>query len=88
MIKRLGGLVLNVYSEINEWIDYIFLLSSKDEYERAAEIVQKAYDDWFKLDIVDDSVQCVPIAEYIYEQLREEGIMATLYSIETEVDRE
>lgn len=82
MIKRLGGLVLNVYSELNEWIDYIFLLSSEAEYEQAAEIVQKAYDDWF--DMLNKDIQAVPIAEYIYEQLREHGIIASLYYIETD----
>ena len=86
MINRLGNLVLNIYSEANPWIDYIFLLNSKEEYDKAAEIVQKAYDDWFGL--LDDGVHDIPIAEYIHEQLKEAGINATLYCIEEEKNEE
>ena len=86
MIKRLGDLVLNIYSEANPWIDYIFLLNSEEEYDKAAEIVQKAYDDWF--DLLDDGVHDIPIAEYIHEQLKEASINATLYCIEEEKNEE
>ena len=86
MIKRLGDLVLNIYSEANPWMDYIFLLNSEEEYDKAAEIVKKAYDDWF--DLLDDGVHDIPIAEYIHEQLKEAGINVTLYCIEVEEDEE
>lgn len=86
MINRLGDLVLNIYSEANPWIDYIFLLNSEEEYDKAAEIVQKAYDDWF--DLLDDGVHDIPIAEYIHEQLKEASINATLYCIEEEKNEE
>ena len=86
MINRLGDLVLNIYSEANPWIDYIFLLNSEEEYDKAAEIVQKTYDDWF--DLLDDGVHDIPIAEYIHEQLKEAGINATLYCIEDEKNEE
>ena len=77
MIQRLSEEIINVYSDMNPWIDYIFLLNNKEEYDKAAEIVQKAYNDWFGL--LDDGVHDIPIAEYIHEQLKEAGIITTLY---------
>lgn len=77
MIQRLSEEIINVYSDMNPWIDYIFLLNNKEEYDKAAEIVQKAYNDWF--DLLDDGVYDIPIAEYIHEQLKEAGIITTLY---------
>lgn len=86
MIQRLSEEIINVYSDMNPWIDYIFLLNNKEEYDKAAEIVQKAYNDWF--DLLDDGVHGIPIAEYIHEQLKEAGINATLYCIEEEKNEE
>lgn len=39
---------LHVYSELNTWIDFVITLSQSEDEDRAKQIAEQAYEDWFK----------------------------------------
>lgn len=47
MVEVLKNSVIRVQSSMNEWMDCIFLVS-KDDEERAKEVLQKAWDDFWE----------------------------------------
>lgn len=67
-------LCINVYSDMNPWIDFCIIISGKD-YTRAYEIVKQAYDDWWNL----PEGETTPIACYIREKLKENKIEYDMY---------
>ena len=64
---------INVYSDLNPWIDFVIITDDSEDIKTAEEIVQKAEDDWWK-DKEDE-----PIAEYIGRRLYENGIEFEVY---------
>lgn len=65
-------LCINVYSDMNPWIDFCIIISNMD-YARAYEIVKKAQYDWWGLP------ETTPIADYIGEKLKENQIGYEMY---------
>ena len=61
---------INVYSDMNTWIDFCILVSDTD-FNKAMEITAKAYDDWWDSEEADSDI---PIAEYIGMKLTENNI--------------
>ena len=39
---------LHVYSELNTWIDFVITLSQSEDGDRAKQIAEQAYENWFK----------------------------------------
>ena len=66
---------INVYSDMNTWIDFCIVIGTYDNFTKAEEIVQKAYDDWWEL----PDAQFLPIAEYIGNCLEDNGIKFDMY---------
>jgi hypothetical protein len=77
MIERKSA--IHVYSEINEWIDFCIVVEDED-CDRAEEIVNKAYDDWFADDFTSDET----LADYIGNCLVASGIIYEIFSKEEE----
>lgn len=64
---------INVYSELNEWIDFCIVIDAHEDFVKAEEIVNKAYSDWF------DNETCEPITDYITRHLMENEIDFEIY---------
>ena len=65
---------INVWSDMNTWIDFCILISDKD-LEKAEEIVRKAYDDWWEL----PDAQFEPLADWVSRRLKENEIEFEIY---------
>lgn len=66
---------INLYSKWNTWIDFCILIPSQEDFEKAKEIVQKAYDDWWE----DSDAQYETIGDYIGIRLSENDIEYEIY---------
>ena len=73
---------INVYSDMNTWIDFCIVLNDNHKLLRAEEIVRKAYDDWWEL----PDAQFEPIADWIGRCLEENGIEFEIYFKDEEED--
>ena len=76
---------INVSSELNTWIDYIFVLEDDSRKEEAAKILEKAYNDWFDSTVKSDGYT---ILEYLEKSLEDAGIKVTAYIKEDKGDEE
>ena len=73
---------INVYSDMNTWIDFCIVIGVYEDFTKAEEIVQKAYDDWWEL----PDAEFLPIAEYIGNCLEDNGIEFDMYYSNEEED--
>ena len=66
---------INVYSDMNTWIDFCVVIGEYEDFGKAEDIVRKAYDDWWDL----PDAQFEPIADYIAARLTDEDIEFEMY---------
>ena len=66
---------INVYSEMNPWIDFCIVLTDEKDIPDAKEIIEQAYDSWFSAKNQTDE----PIMEYISRRLTEVCIEHEIY---------
>lgn len=71
---------INVYSEMNPWIDFCIVLENKNEILDAREIIEQSYDSWFSAKNQTDE----PIMEYISRRLNEVCIWHEIYFTDKE----
>ena len=64
---------INVYSDMNPWIDFCIVIGAYEDFNKANVIIRNAYDDWFS-DKTDE-----PIADYICRLLCENDIEFEIY---------
>ena len=64
---------INVWSDMNTWINFCILV--ENDFEKAEEIVKKAYDDWWEL----EDAQFEPLGDYVSRCLYESGIEFEIY---------
>lgn len=64
---------INVWSDMNTWINFCILV--ENDFEKAEEIVKKAYDDWWEL----DDAQFESLGDYVSRCLYENGIEFEIY---------
>lgn len=64
---------INVYSELNPWINFCIVIGAFEDFTKAEEIVQAAYDEWFENES-DES-----IVDYISQCLTENDIDHEMY---------
>lgn len=64
---------INVWSDMNTWIDFCILVDN--DFEKAEEIVRKAYDDWWEL----EDAAFEPLGDYVSRCLYESGIEFEMY---------
>lgn len=70
-----GGLI-NVYSDMNPWIDYVISVDgSLETFNKAKEIVAKAFDKWF----TDEETNSMTMADWIGMHLGVAGIRYDFY---------
>ena len=69
---------INVWSDMNTWIDFCILVDN--DFNKAEEIVRKAYDDWLEL----EDAQFEPLGDYVSRCLYESGIEFEMYFKESE----
>ena len=66
---------INVYSEMNPWIDFCIVLENENDISDAREIIEQSYDSWFSAKNQTDE----PIMEYISRRLTEVCICHEIY---------
>ena len=66
---------INVYSEMNPWIDFCIVLEDEKDVTEAKEIIEQAYEEWFSSDNATD----LPIADYISDKLSDVCIWHEIY---------
>ena len=71
---------INVYSEMNPWIDFCIVLENENDILDAREIIQQSYDSWFSAKNQTDE----PIMEYISRRLMEVCIWHEIYFTDKE----
>lgn len=71
MTRTITG--INLYSDMNPWIDFIVVLENLKDYEQAEEIISQAFDEWNDGDLMET------ISEYICEKLKKNGIEHEVY---------
>ena len=71
---------INVYSEMNPWIDFCIVLENENDISNAMEIIQQSYDSWFSAKNQTDE----PIMEYISRRLNEVCIWHEIYFTDKE----
>ena len=69
---------IQVYSDVNTFIDFIINVTDKSKETMATEIVAKAYDDWFDSE-GHPEIADIPIAEYISMCLNDSSIEHEMY---------
>lgn len=73
MIQVTSG--INVFSDMNTWIDFIIIPANYEDFTKAEEIVRKAYDDWWTL----PDAEFEPIADWICRCLNNNDIEFEIY---------
>lgn len=71
---------INVYSEMNPWIDFCVVLEDEKDVDDAKEIIEQAYNEWFSAKNQTDE----PIMEYISRRLTEVCIWHEIYFTDKE----
>lgn len=66
---------INVWSDMNTWIDFCVVIGAYEDLTKAEEVVQKAYDDWWEL----EDAQFEPLGDYVSRCLYESGIEFEIY---------
>ena len=64
---------INVYSELNTWIDFCVVIGMYEDFNKAEDIIHNAYDDWFSNETDE------PIADYICRLLCENDVEFEIY---------
>jgi len=73
--------VMNLYSDMNKQIDFIIVVENEAQVELAEQIIEEAYSNWFDLENYPE-LQCIPIGDYIREELNNKGIQYEWYTKE------
>ena len=71
---------INVWSDMNTWIDFCVVIGVYEDLTKAEEIVRKAYDDWWEL----EDAAFESIGDYVSRCLNENGIEFEIYFKESE----
>ena len=71
---------INVYSEMNPWIDFCVVLENENDISDARKIIEQSYDSWFSAKNQTDE----PIMEYISRRLNEVCIWHEIYFTDKE----
>ena len=66
---------INVYSEMNPWIDFCVVLENEKDIDDATKIIEQAYNEWFSATNQTDE----PIMEYISRRLTDVCIWHEIY---------
>ena len=80
MVQTTTG--INVFSDMNTWIDFIIIPCKSKDFTKAEEIVSKAYDDWWTL----PDAEFEPIADWVSRCLTENDIEFDIYFKNEEED--
>ena len=68
---------INIYSELTPYFDMVVLVSD-DDINRTKEILDKAYDNWFNLEL-NPEIQSIPIGDYLTDELNKADIYYEIY---------
>ena len=80
MVQTTTG--INVFSDMNTWIDFVIIPCNDEDFTKAEEIISKAYDDWWTL----PDAEFEPIADWVSRCLTENDIEFDIYFKNEEED--
>lgn len=66
---------INLYSDMNTWIDFVIIPCKSEDFNKAKEVVEKAFDDWWSA----PEAECEPIGDWVSDKLKENGIEFEIY---------
>lgn len=66
---------INIYSEMNPWIDFCIVLKYETDVSDAKEIIEQTYNEWF----LPDNATDLSITEYISRRLTDACIWHEMY---------
>ena len=73
MVQTTTG--INVFSDMNTWIDFIIIPCKSKDFNKAKEVIEKAYDDWWTV----PDAEFEPIGDWVSDKLKENGIEFEIY---------
>ena len=73
---------INVFSDMNTWIDFVIIPCNNEDFTKAEEIVSKAYDDWWTV----PEAEFEPIGDWVSRCLTENDIEFDIYFKNEEED--
>lgn len=73
--------VINIYSDLNEQLDFIVEIENEFDMDRAEQIIEEAYNDWWDLE-ANPELQFVMMEDYIRGKLTINGIKHEWYTKE------
>ena len=73
---------INVFSDMNTWIDFVIIPCNNEDFTKAEEIVSKAYDDWWTV----PDAEFEPIGDWVSRCLTENDIEFDIYFKNEEED--
>ena len=79
-----GGLI-NVYSDLNPWIDYVIsIYGGFETFNKAKEIIKAAFTSWFE----DEDAHAITMVDWIKEKLDTADIVYDFYYKEESDDED
>ena len=73
MVQTTTG--INVFSDMNTWIDFIIIPCKSKDFNKAKEVIENAYDDWWTV----PDAEFEPIADWICRCLDNNDIEFEIY---------
>ena len=71
--KDTGVRAIHIYSELNEQIDFVIVVSETTDMKLLVRIIDNAYEDWFDME-GKLNLQSIPVCEFISEMIDMAGI--------------
>lgn len=80
IVRVING--INVFSDMNTWIDFVIIPCKSEDFNKAKEVAEKAFDDWWTA----PEAECEPIGDWVSDKLKENNIEFEIYFKEEESD--
>lgn len=82
MVQTTTG--INVFSNMNTWIDFVIIPCNDKDFTKAEEIIEKAEDTYW----TDEDAQCETMADWIGSKLEENNISFEIFFKNNEEEEE
>ena len=70
---------IHIYSELNEQIDFVVVVSENEDMETLTHLIDNACEDWLDIE-GNPNLQCIPICDFISDMLDMAGIAHWIFS--------
>lgn len=70
---------IHIYSELNEQIDFVVVVSETEDMETLTHLIDNACEDWLDIE-GNPNLQSIPIVDYVSDMLELAGIANMIFS--------